>query len=418
MPTKDNMIPGDKKRQKYLGEKGLIVFIAFLSAFIPLSTDLYLPALPGMVKYFNAPVNLVNLTLVLFFVFFSIGTILWGPLSDKYGRKPILLLGLILYTISSFLCVYSENIYQLITFRVFQAIGCSSAGAVSMAIVKDVYSGRKREVVLSVVQSMVMLGPAVAPVIGAFLLNYTPWRGAFWLLAGAGILALAGCIAMEETIENRYKGTILQTMGRLGVVLKNPGFTSLLILFSVISIPFMAYIASSSYIYVNEFGLSEQSFSYYFAVNALFLLFGPIIYMKLSRRFKRNSIIIFCFTMMTVGGLLICGLGTIKPWVFAVTLLPATIAGSIIRPPSAVLMLEQQQTDTGSASSLMGCFGIFMGSVGMFLISFDWSNIILTLGLLNLITGLVCGVFWLMIVNKPFIKQVPDQISDAGTMAG
>ena len=87
--------------QKYLGSKGLILFIGFLSAFVPLSTDLYLPALPGMAKYFHAPFNSVNLTLILFFIFYSIGMLIWGPLSDKYGRKPILISGMILYVAAS-----------------------------------------------------------------------------------------------------------------------------------------------------------------------------------------------------------------------------------------------------------------------------------------------------------------------------
>ncbi|WP_449241579.1 multidrug effflux MFS transporter [Desulfoscipio gibsoniae] len=418
MQAADTATAKSGRKQKYLGEKGMIVFIAFLSAFIPLSTDLYLPALPGMAEYFNAPVNMVNLTLILFFVFFSIGTLIWGPLSDKYGRKPVLMAGLIIYTIASVLCAYAGDIYQLITFRVFQAAGGSAAGAVAMAMVKDVYDGRKREVVLSVVHSMVVLAPAVAPVVGAFLLSFTSWRGSFWFLAGAGILALAGCVALEETIGKRYTGTIWKTMGRLGVVLKNPGFTALLVLFSLLSIPFMAFIAASSYIYINGFGLSEQVYSYYFALNALFLLLGPILYIHLSGRFKRGSIITVFFAIIIASGVLICGLGSMNPWLFALSLLPSTIAGSGIRPPSTVLMLEQQQENTGSASSLIACFGILMGSVGMILISFDWSNVIWALGALNLAAGVICGAGWLLVTKKTFIKQVPDMHTAATVNEG
>jgi DHA1 family bicyclomycin/chloramphenicol resistance-like MFS transporter len=418
MQKTETAIAAVKRRQKHLGEKGLIVFIAFLCAFIPLSTDLYLPSLPGMAEYFNAPANIINLTLILFFVFFSTGTLLWGPLSDKYGRKPVLLSGLIIYTVSSLLCAYAGDVYQLITFRVFQAIGASAAGAVAMAIVKDVYDGRKRETVLALVQSMVVIAPVIAPVLGAFLLNFTSWRGVFWALAGAGFIALLGCAALEETIGKRYTGTILQTMGRLGVVLKNPGFTSLLIVFSLTSMPFMAYIAASSYIYMNGFGLGEQVYSYFFALNALCSLLGPLLYIHLSRRFKRGSIIIISFATMALSGLLVCSLGDLNPWAFTVSLLPATIAINSIRPPGTHLMLEQQQEDIGSASSLMGCFGFFMGSIGMLLISFEWSNIILALGLLNLITALICGAAWLVISKKPFIKEVPDIIKTAAAGGG
>ncbi|HBC94884.1 MAG TPA: MFS transporter [Pelotomaculum sp.] len=385
------------KRQKYLGQKGMVALIAFLSAFIPLSTDLYLPALPGMAEYFKAPVNLVNLTLILFFIFFSAGMLLWGPLSDKYGRKPVLLTGLTVYILASICSACATDIYQLITFRVFQAIGGGAASSVAMAIVKDTYDGRKRESILAMVQSMSMICPITAPVLGAILLQFISWRGIFWTLAGIGILALAGTLALEETIGKRYTGTIGQTMSRLGVVLKNHSFTSLLIVFALAGIPTFAYLASSSYIYIDGFGLSEQGYSYFFALNAVFLLLSPMLYLFLSKRYDRRTIITTCFAVVAMSGALIGSLGNLGPWLFAVTLIPSTIASNCVRPPGTNLMLEQQQEDIGSASALMSCISLLMGSAGMLLISYGWSNIILALGILNLIVGLVCGALWLVI---------------------
>lgn len=395
------------KRQKYLGKKGLIALIAFLSAFIPLSTDLYLPALPGMAEYFKAPVSLVNLTLILFFIFFSAGMLLWGPLSDKYGRKPVLLTGLIIYILASLSSACAVNVVQLITFRVFQAIGGGAASSVAMAMVKDTYDGKKRESILALVQSMTMICPITAPVLGAVLLEFISWRGIFWTLTGAGLLALAGAIALEETIGKRYTGTLGQTIGRLGVVLKNPGFTSLLCVFALAGIPTFAYLASSSYIYIDGFGLSEQAYSYFFALNAVFLLFSPMLYLILSRRFNRSAIIITCFAVVAISGALIGSLGNLSPWLFAVTLIPSTVATNCVRPPGTNLMLEQQQEDIGSASALMSCISLLMGSAGMLLVSYGWSNIILALGIINLMVGLVCSVLWLLVSKSSFIKEVP-----------
>ncbi len=399
---------GSSKKQKYLGDKGMVALIALLSAFVPLSTDMYLPALPSMAEYFNTSSNMINLTLILFFVFYAIATLFWGPLSDKYKRRPILLTGLILYCLGSVFCACASDVNHLILSRVLQAIGGGAATAVATAMVKDIYEGRKRESILALVQSMVIIAPIVAPVLGGLMLRITSWRGVFFVLAIIALLSLLGALFMEETLEKRYDGTVLQTMGRLGVVLKNPGFTSLLVIFSLAPIPMMAYIASSSYIYVDGFGLSEQIYSYYFAGNALFSVIGPILYMRLSSHFERRLIINICFAVIAMSGLLMYGLGELKPWLFAISALPCAIAAGALRPPSTNLMLEQQTKDTGSASSLIGCFGIFGGSVGMILISLDWSNVIAALGLLQLLTGLVCGGLWLIISSKSFVKQIPD----------
>jgi len=381
-------------QQKYLGSKGLIALIALLSAFVPLSTDLYLPALPGMGEYFHVSPDLINLTLIGFFVFYSLGTLFWGPLSDKYGRKPVLLIGLSIYTLSSVLCANAWNAYALILFRILQAVGGSAAGAIATAMVKEAYQGRQRVSVLAIVQSMVLISPALAPVLGAFLLGFTTWRGVFWTLAGIGLFALAGSLLLEETITVRNSGGILENLGRLRNVLQNRRFTSLLLLFSLLSISSMAFIASSTYIYQNGFKLSNQVYSFYFSLNAAGLIIGPILYLQISKRIRIESIIPVCFGAIVASGVLVFLLGNLQPWVFALCILPASIAGSCLRPPSANLMLEQQKGNAGSVSSLMSCIGLLMGSLGMLLISFNWSNLILVLGGMNFIAGVICLIFW------------------------
>jgi len=413
MHIADDVAEGTGSRQKYLGEKGLIGLIALLSAFVPLSTDLYLPALPGMARYFGVSVNMTNLTLILFFMFFSAGTLIWGPLSDKYGRKPVLLVGLAIYVAASILCANAGDIYGLIGARILQAAGGSAALAVATAMVKDVYSSQNRESILAVVQSMVLISPMVAPVLGAFLLSFTSWRGVFWTLAGIGVLALAGSIVLEETICQRSDRSAFQVICRLGTVLRNPGFTSLLIVFSLVSISTLAFIASSSYIYINGFGLSEQVYSYYFALNALGLIAGPLLYLRISKRFDRRHIIIASFALTVLSGVLVCCLGSLKPWLFAAFLLPATISSSCVRTPGTNLMLEQQKEDTGSAASLMSFFGIFMGSIGMTIISLDWGDPIFALGALTIVVGLICEALWLLVSQRSFIKQVPNRTSAA-----
>lgn len=396
-------------RQRYLGDRGLIALISLLSAFVPLSTDLYLPALPGMADYFGVSPDLANLTLVMFFLSFGAGTLIWGPLSDRYGRRPMLLIGLSLYSAASLGCALSTDIYQLIAFRILEAIGGSSGFAVATAMIKDVYDVRSREPILAVVQTMVLISPVSAPVLGAILLRFTSWRGLFGALAFIGLLALAGSAALQETLERRYSGPLSHALGRLYVVARNPAFASLLVLFSLPSISAMAFIASSSYIYIRGFGLNELAYSYFFAFNAIGMISSPTIYLRLSRRMSRKSFVTMCFGVMILSGMLIVIMGTQSPWLFAAVLLPATIAAGAVRTPGTNLMLEQQREDTGSAAALMSCSGITAGSIGMSLISLNRGNMIPVLGMMYVLIGILCATLWLYISQKPYVTRVPDR---------
>lgn len=401
---------GTRKTQKYLGDRGLIVLIALLSAFVPLSTDLYLPALPGMGDYFGVSASLTNLTLILFFLFFSLGLLFWGSLSDKYGRRPVLLVGLALYIAASAGCAASLAIWHLIAFRILQAVGGSAAAAVATAMVKDVYDGRKRESVLALVQSMVVISPAVAPILGAFMLPYTSWRGLFAVLALIGVVSMIGGLLLQETIPSRYTGTVAQSIRRLGTVLKNPNFTSLLIVFSLVSAASLAFVSASSYIYQEEFGLSEQSYSFYFALNAVGLIAGPLLYLWLSRHISRRTIVTSGFTAVIGGGLLVCFFGNMGPLIFALALFPASLMGSSVRPLGAFLMLDQQKEDTGSASALINCSGLVFGSAGMVLVFLNGGNLVFSLGAINVAVGVVCLLGWTAIGRRGLVtlSTTPD----------
>jgi len=308
--------------------------------------------------------------------------------------------GLSLYVAASAACAAVGSLNGLIVCRSLQAVGGSAAGAVATAIVKDVYSGKKRESVLAIVQSMVLISPAVAPILGAFLLKAMSWRGVFWVLTGIGGLALLGSLVFEETIAEKTSGVLLHSLGRLVKVLQNRGFTLLLILFSIGSISSTAFIASSTYIYQDGFHLSQQVYSYYFSLNAIGMIIAPLIYLRLSRRFHAETIIRAAYLVIAASGFLVCCAGNFQPWTFAVSILPASIASNCLRPPSANMMLEQQKGDTGAVSSLMGCVGLLMGSLGLQIISLPWGNTIIALGVMTLGTAVISLAAWPFIITR------------------
>ena len=167
----------------------------------------------------------------------------------------------------------------------------------------------------------------------------------------------------------------------------------------------MAFIASSTYIYQNGFHLNSQTYSFYFSLNALGFISGPLIFLRLRRRFHSETIIRACFFIIAGSAVLVCLLGNLQPWIFALCILPASIANNCLRPPSANLMLEQQKGDTGSVSSVMGCTGLLMGSLGMQLIALNWSNTIIALGMMTLITSSLSLLLWPFVIRRA--KRLP-----------
>lgn len=378
----------------------LLIFLIYLSAIPPLTTDMYLPALPSMVDQFKSTVGLVNLTLVLFFVFFSGSILVWGTLSDKYGRKPVLVVSTIVFTASSFLCALSTDVYQLISFRVFQAIGGGAALSVSMAIMKDAFEGKERARAIAICNIFMVIAPITAPIIGAMILKFLSWRGIFIVLGGSGVIAVAGSIIMRETAQIIADKSVLNTIGNLLKVLKIPGFAYPLPIIAIMGCPIFLYIGASADIFVTGFGLSEQVYSLFFGANAMFSALGSGLYLVISRYLGTLKIIYTSFFFLFISGVTVVLFGHMSPLIFAVTLLPGTIGATLIRAPSSNLLLEQTDENAGAASSMMTFSFAFVGSLCMQFISLDWSSRIFVMGLFYVITGLGSFLIWPFVYRK------------------
>ncbi|MEZ8947272.1 multidrug effflux MFS transporter [Vibrio sp. 10N.247.311.18] len=383
----------------------MLFFLVIISAFPPLTIDLYLPALPQMVDVFNTDRSMVNLTLSSYFVTYAIGLLFWGPLSEKFGRKPILLIGLAGYMVASILCAMTNSIEQLIGARVFQAFAGSAITVIATAIVKDLYDGREREKIMATIMSLVIIAPMVAPVFGAFLLKIASWRMMFVTLAIFGAFASVLACCYRETLETKYQGSMFRSWGRMGVVMKNSSFLKLLVIFSIIPMALMGFLAAGSYIYIDHFGLTEQQFSYAFAFNALCASFGPTIYMKLSYRMPVQKVISGCFALLALAGIFTLTIGDLSPWFFMFIAAPATLMAIIMRVPGTNLMLNQQDHDTGSAVALIQFFSMICGSLGMVLVSIRPESLIENLGFIQLSIGTLGGLMWLMVRNKEFVTN-------------
>ncbi|PVB60989.1 MFS transporter [Labrenzia sp. 011] len=396
-----------KTDQSRLGRRGTLALLVVLAAFPPVTMDLYLPALPQIADGFGTSSANVNLTLGAYMVAYACAMLFWGPLSERTGRKPILLLGLALYVLASLGCVFTSSIEGLIGFRALQGLGGGAVTVMETAIVKDLFDGRARERIMATVMSLVVIAPMVAPVLGAALLTFASWHSLFAVLAVFGCFATALALMLNEPLEHRYGGSLIGSWFRLGHVLKNPRFVLLLLVFALGPMCLMAFIGSAAYVYVDGFGLSEQRFSMIFAFNAGCSVLGPILYLRLTRHLSMQNVVLGAFTVMALGGGALLLFGGMSQWLFAAFAAVATVAVVSLRVPGTNLLLDQQEGDTGSAAALILFSTMLMGAVGVQIAAADPGHMVRTLGLLFAFSGTTCVVIWLLIGRRAFVTRQP-----------
>ena len=392
------------RQQKYLTITAMIAYLTFIGAFIPLSTDLYLPALPEMGNYFSATEFLVGLTLTIFFFVFAVSMILFGPLADKFGRRPILILGAAIYTVSSLVCALSSSIYLLLIGRFFQAVGSGALITVETALIKDCFRGQVMRKILAITQALGVIAPMVAPLIGGILLTFTDWRGSFYLLTILGVINLSVAFLFCETLpeHKRYHGGILNSLTLLLEVGRKKYFMSSLMMFSILSAPYMAYLSASSFIYVEFFDLTAQEYSYFFAVNSAASIAGPILYLKLKDLMTNVGMIRLTFFVAMMSGILVLSVGQTAAVIFLLAFLPFTAIGAVIRPFAMEILLLEAKENVGTASSVINFVPTLLGSLGMMLGTLPWGNFIVGLGIIIMTSTFLSIVLWIMIKRGKF----------------
>ncbi|MEN8141842.1 MAG: MFS transporter, partial [Thermodesulfobacteriota bacterium] len=351
----------------------------------------------------DRPLAILNLTLVLFFVTYCISLLIYGPLSDRFGRKPPLLGGLLLFIGASLLCAVSVNSWMLISARVIQGLGAGAASSISMAMARDRLEHGIRERVLSQVSVIMAIAPMVSPMIGSLILQYASWPWIFICQGGMGLVALIGVLLTPEShpgpeaaaedgprLWQRY-GRILRNYRLLGMIACN----------AAIALPLFAFIAGSASIYISRFGLAETVFALFFGANACCFMIGSMTCMRLGRKLGTLTMITAGYGGVAGGGLLmLAGIGEGPFWQFALPMGLVTFSLGLSRPPSNNLALEQVSKDAGTASSAM-VFTYFMcGAIAMLAVSLDWPDKICFTAWLATFSGTFALFLWFFLKGR------------------
>lgn len=349
------------------------LLLILLAAFPALSTDMYLPAIPGLQVAWNISLMEANLSLVLFFVVFSVFLLVHGPISDRHGRKPVLIVGVGLYVLGSFLCSMAPGINMLIAARIVQGIGAAAASALALALTKDLYEGHERQKILAYLGVIIPLCPMVAPMLGGWMIEFMSWRWIFILQGGFALIAFFGAILMKEPMKFDMSAPKVSAFRRYLALSKNRMYLIYTVAFSFISLGFMAFIAGSADIYITEFGVSEKAFGLYFGLNALGLMVGAFTCSKATNRFSGMSILYVSLVGVFLSGVAMYVLHPESPIVFALSMFFVSAFVGLSRPVSNHMILEEVDKDAGAASSFMSFSYSLMGAAGMELVSLSWA---------------------------------------------
>jgi MFS transporter, DHA1 family, multidrug resistance protein len=346
----------------------LIFIVGSLSAFGPLSLDMYLPAFPDMTDDLATSASRIQLTLTACMIGLAVGQVFAGPMSDVLGRRIPLVVGLLSFSVFSILCMIAPSVEVLIILRFFQGMSGAAGIVLARAVVRDLYSGPALAQFFSLVMMINGMAPILAPVIGGQLLRFTTWHGVFLVLAGfSSLLLLAVLTWLPETLprERRQTGGIKPMLAAFRVLLTDRLFIGYGLSAGLAFGAMFVYIAGSSFVIQNIYGVSPQTYSLMFGANALGIMTLAQVNARVVRRVGPHRMMTIGVTQSAIGGLSLLGvvlldLGLIP---ILVSLFIVVSAIGFIAPNTAALAMANYPDSAGSASALIGLLQFLIGGM-------------------------------------------------------
>ncbi len=373
----------------------LILILSALTAFAPLSVDMYLPSMPSLVKTFDTNEANVQLTLSSFLFGFAIAQLIHGPLSDRFGRKYIIIVGIILYIIASIGIILSSSIELIILFRFFQAFGGSAGPVMARAIVRDTFTKDRSSQILSILFLVMSSAPLLAPFIGSQILIHLGWRYIFIILIIFSIICLLLTIVkLPESLPKNLRTNInfLTVINNYIYLFKNKFFVGYMFCMSFGFAGMFAYITGSPFFIIDYYGFSPEIFGIFFFINVLFLIIGSVINTIFVRKIGSYKMLkVGCIISSVTGVAILINIlffynidFTILPLI-SIFMPSVTITGA----NATASALNLFPKNVGTAAAALGSVQFAIGGVSSYLV-----------GVLNPISnfsmGIIIGVFGIM----------------------
>lgn len=373
--------------------------LGMLTAFGPFVTDFYLPVLPEMTGYFHTTPALAFMSLTAGMIGLAAGQLFIGPLTDKYGRKRILVGSMLLFVVASLLCIFSGDIFMFNAMRVLQGLAGAGGIVIAKSMSADMYTGRELASFMALLGAINGIAPVCAPVVGGLMAGVTSWTGVFAVILAVGLVLMVCSMFLPETLQpaNRIRKSVIKVYGNLFRVFRNSRFILSVMAEMACFFMFFAYIASSPFIMQQVYHLSPLGYSLCFGLNALMIGVGA----AMATRFRsQGTCLRFGGLGMLAGTLLLAFLlNTAMPlWIVMLAYIYTLICFGLMQPPLTAIALDSERDNAGAASAIFGASGFVAGALSSPLVGIG--DITVTSGLVMACGAVVCLLFILPLSSK------------------
>lgn len=388
------------QRTSAVGSRSFTLILAALTGLTSLSIDMNLPALPQLAKTLHVSVGAVQLTLSLFLLGFAIGQLICGPISDRVGRRPVLLGGLLVFALAGFLCAASSSLFLLVSARFLQGLGASVGPVLARAMVRDCFEPKAASATLSQMTQIMIISPLLAPMIGGYLLVSLGWPAIFLFLGASGLLIWTLCWRfLPETLpQTAVEAAPTHPIWHdFGCVLSHRATVRYLLASCFAYAGMFAYVSLSPFVAIQIFHISRQNFGYVFALTALALMLGATLNRKLLGRYAPTTLLNGGMFGVVAGGVLmvVCswfGLGGLAGIV--VPMMIFMVGQGLVQPNAMASAMAPHGKLAGLASSLMGCLQTAGGALAGYVVGALYNGT--TLPMAATIAGLAVAAFALL----------------------
>lgn len=357
----------------------LTIFLGTLAGLGPLAIDMYLPAFPRIAQAFHANIPDIQKTLASYFIGLALGQLFYGPLADRFGRKPALFLGLSLFALASTGCATARSVGSLAALRFAQALGGCAEMVMSRAIVRDLFDDRQSTKVFSSLVLVMGIAPILAPLIGGFLAGHFGWTAIFWVHTAAGLGGLASiALFFRESLpaSRRVRHSLRELLSTYGELLCHREFMLQGLTVSIATAGLFAYVGGSPYVFEKIFHISESHFGFFFGPIAVGIIGMAQVNGYLAGRFDIRAILRITLIVGAIAGCILCADAMLSVGGFWGIYIPLWIfmaSMGCVFPNTTVLAMSPHGRIAGNASAMLGFLQFGISAVGGVAVS-AWQN--------------------------------------------